>query len=218
MNTATIPFTNRIDAGKQLAEKLLPYSRERPLILALPRGGVPVGYEVATALRAPLDTVVARKIGVPYSPEYGIGAIAPPDVIIFDDKAVESLGLNKGAIDPIIEQEMEEMQRRINVYQSGVYSNEVSTSTVILVDDGLATGVTARAAIESVKILLKPKNIIFAAPICARDSASDIKDIVDDVVCLCEVEDLVAIGYWYEDFGQTTDEEVIAFLQKANIR
>lgn len=211
-----VRFKNRMDAGQQLAEELLQYKKDHPLILALPRGGVPVGYEVARVLEAPLDTVVSRKIGAPFSPEFGVGAIAPGNVIIFDDASIDALGLSKRHLDPVIEAETKEMHRRMIRYKSGEYSRGFQTDTLIIVDDGLATGVTARAAIESVKINSKPKKLIFASPICALSSAEQLRDQVDQVVCKGEVGDLMAVGYWYEDFPQTTDEEVMQYLEKAN--
>ncbi|MBM3256728.1 MAG: phosphoribosyltransferase [Candidatus Liptonbacteria bacterium] len=167
MTSKRVTFEDRIDAGKQLAEALLPYQAERPLILALPRGGAPAGYETATKLKAPLDTVVARKIGAPSDPEFGVGALAPGDVIVLNNEAIETLAILRKELDPIIAAEMEEMERRMVHYKSGAYSEDIEAGTVILVDDGLATGVTARAAIESVRLMRKPKKIVFAAPICA---------------------------------------------------
>lgn len=208
-------FKDRIDAGQKLAEKLLTYKSEHPLILALPRGGVPVAYEVARVLEAPLDTLVARKIGVPFNPEFGVGAIAPGDVIVLDTASLESIGLKREDIDPVIEKEMREMERRMSHYHSGEYNKDAEVKTIIIVDDGLATGVTARAAIESVLLQYKPLKIIFASPICARDTANALRDIVD-VVCLHEARDLEAVGHWYERFDQTTDEEVIELLEKAH--
>lgn len=222
-------FKNRSDAGEQLARNLLPYKPEHPLVLALPRGGVPVGFEVAKKLEAPLDTIVVRKIGSPYNPEFGLGAIAPGlrhakasqsraeagNVLILDNISIQSSGLQKNDLDPIIARETQEMNRRMAHYKSGEYSKDAPADTAIIVDDGLATGVTARAAIESVKISLKPKKIIFAAPICARSSAMHLRGVAHDVVCVAEAENLAAIGLWYQEFNQTADEEVIRLLEEA---
>jgi putative phosphoribosyl transferase len=209
-------FKNRIDAGQQLAQKLLGYKEEKPLILALPRGGVPVGFEVARLLEAPLDTLVARKIGAPDNPELGVGAIAPGDVIMIDNNALNMLGLSQKSIEPVIEEEMREMERRIIHYKSGEYSEDSPANLIIIVDDGLATGVTSRAAIESALLQYKPMKIIFAAPACAKETAAALRDLVD-VKCLHEAEDFLAVGYWYEDFPQTSDEEVVALLEKAQV-
>ncbi len=211
MNKENI-FKNRIDAGRKLADKLLRYKAVHPLVLALPRGGVPVGYEVAVKLNTTLDTIVARKIGSPHNPEFGVGAIAPGDVIILNDSIIQSLGIDNKDLDSIIESEMNEMDRRMVRYRSGEYSRYAAAETIIIVDDGLATGVTARAAIESVKLTYKPKKIIFTAPVCAHDTAEHIRKLVDDFVCVKEVDNLMAIGYWYKNFDQTTDEEVIHYL------
>ena len=209
-------FKNRTEAGKKLAEKLLPYKKENPLVLAMPRGGVPVGYEVATALGSPLDTIVARKIGAPFHPEFGVGAIAPGDVIILDEASIKAHDIKREELEAVIVREREEMGRRIAKYRSGEYVRGKKADTIIIVDDGLATGVSARAAIESVRRVYKPKKIIFAAPICARDSAESLSALVDRVVCASSVDNLMAIGYWYQEFEQTTDEEVISYLEKAN--
>ena len=193
-------FKNRTEAGKKLAEKLLPYKKENPLVLAMPRGGVPVGYEVATALGSPLDTIVARKIGAPFHPEFGVGAIAPGDVIILDEASIKAHDIKREELEAVIVREREEMGRRIAKYRSGEYVRGKKADTIIIVDDGLATGVSARAAIESVRRVYKPKKIIFAAPICARDSAESLSALVDRVVCASSVDNLMAIGYWYEEF------------------
>jgi len=210
------PFKDRTEAGKKLAEKLIEHKEDHPLVLALPRGGVPVGYEVAAALGSPLDTVVARKIGAPGNPEFGVGAIAPGDVIILDESSLLAHGIEREDLDAVIDQEKKEMERRMIEYRSGEYVRGKKADTVIIVDDGLATGVSARAAIESVRRTYQPKKIIFAAPICARDSAENLSPLVDKVVCVSSVENLMAIGYWYEEFEQTTDEEVVSYLGKAN--
>lgn len=216
MNSIKI-FKNRADAGRQLAEKLLAHKPEQLLILALPRGGVPIGYEVAKKFEAPLDTVAVRKIGAPFNPEFGVGAVAQGNVVILDNEFLESLGLQKRDIDHIIDREIIEMERQTARYRSGEFSKNSKTKVIIIVDDGLATGVTARAAIESVSRRYKPAKIIFAAPICARDTAKAIGDFVN-VVCVEAVDNLVAISYWYEEFYQMTDEEVVALLEKASTR
>lgn len=213
-------FDNRMEAGKALAAKLMPFKDEAPLILALPRGGVPIGYEVARALDAPLDTIVVRKIGAPLNPEYGIGAIALPDVVILDEAAVGSVSLKEGDIDYIIQIQRQELARRADLYRSGSYAAEAlgkeKSGTIIIVDDGLATGVTGRAAVESVRATYRPKKIIFSSPICARDAASAMRELVDEVVCVNEINDLVAIGYWYHEFLQTMDGEVVSLLEHAH--
>lgn len=209
-----IVFRDRTDAGRQLAQKLMSYKSKHPLVLAIPRGGVPVGYEVARALGVPLDTLVVRKIGLPSNLEFGVGAIAPGDVVMISSLALESAGVKKEDLDPIIEREMHEMERRILHYHSGEYTKSVETDLVIIVDDGLATGVTARAAIESVFLQQKSLKVVFAAPICSKDMAEVLRYVVE-TVCVEEVDDLAAVGNWYKDFNQTTDEEVLHYLNKA---
>ena len=211
-------FENRTEAGKELVLKLLDYKTERVVVLALPRGGVPVGYEIARVLKMPLDTLVARKIGAPSNPEFAVGAIAPGNVVILDDVSIQFLGLKNGEIDKLIKEEMKEMDRRMVFYKSGEYRKNSPIETVIIVDDGLATGLSAQAAIESVKATLKPRKIIFAAPICARETADKLRGLANEVVCVGEVENLTAISLWYKKFDQTTDEEVINYLEKANKR
>lgn len=188
------------------------------MILALPRGGVPVGFEVAKFFHTMLDTVVARKIGMPENPELGVGAIAPGDVIVFDEGAMKFLGYRKKDFEKVAREEMEEMDRRIVRYQSGEYSMNIVPKTVIVVDDGIATGVTARAAVASVKITQNPEKIIFATPVCARESADVVRGAVDEFVCLHEVEHLMSVGEWYDDFPQTTDDDVIALLETSKER
>ena len=221
-------FKDRTEAGQKLAEKLLEYKQDSPIVFALPRGGVPVGYEVAKALNAPLDIIVARKIGMPSNPEFGVGAIAPGlrhakagsdlaeagDVLVLDTETLRSLGLKRENLENIIRQEKQEMERRVSKYKSGEWSKNAPTDTIIIVDDGLATGVTARAALQSARIIYKPKKLIFASPVCARDSLESLKPYADRIVCVSEPENLVAVGEWYEDFPQTSDEEVLHYLNK----
>lgn len=207
-------FKDRTDAGKRLAEKLTEYKVDRLLILALPRGGVLVGYEVAQRLNAPLDTLVVRKIGMPGNPEFGVGAIATGSVSVLDAETLRSLGLKQEDLKDVIEKEKQELERRITRYQSGEWSRNALFDTVIVIDDGLATGVTARAALQSAKIMYKPKKLIFAAPVCARDSLKSLELYADRIVCVLEPENLLAIGEWYTEFPQTSDEEVLYCLNK----
>lgn len=208
-------FRDRRDAGKQLAEKLVHYTASRPIILAIPRGGVRIGYEIAKRLNAPLDTIVVRKIGAPFNRELVVGAIAPGDVLILDDRAIESLNIERGALEPVIDREMREMDRRMVTYRSGEYSSFHTTDTVIIVDDGLATGVSARAAIESVRLINKPSRIVFATAVCSSETAGTIRELVDDLVCVHQSDKLVAIGYWYRNFSPATDDEITYYLGRA---
>jgi putative phosphoribosyl transferase len=207
-------FRDRTDAGRRLAEKLLDNKPQNPLVLSLPRGGVPVGYEVASSLSAPFDTVVVRKIGAPGNRELGVGAIAPGGVLALDTERVKMLGIEREDLEHIIKQEVVELGRRITKYRSGEFTKSVEPDTVIVVDDGLATGVTARAALEYSHMFYKPKHLIFASPVCALDAIPLIRDYVDEVVCIFRPPDLSAISQWYDIFTQVSDGEVLELLEK----
>jgi predicted phosphoribosyltransferase len=204
-------FEDRVDAGRQLGARLRDYGSEPVVVLALPRGGVVVGYEVARALHAPMDVLVARKLGAPGRPELGIGAIAPGGVRVLDEPAIVWLRITPEQLEEVTAQETAELGRRMELYHAGRPPVDVRGKIAILVDDGLATGGTARAAIASLK-LRQPERIVLAVPVCAPETARAIADEVDDIVCLASPSDFRAVGYWYGDFGQTTDEEVLELL------
>jgi putative phosphoribosyl transferase len=206
-------FQDRADAGRQLAQRLTPYRDENPYVFGLPRGGVVVAREVARHLDAPLDVIVARKLGAPMQPELGIGAIAPGGVRVLDERTVRYLDIPGEQIDRIVERETGEMDRRLRLYRGDAPFPDVSGCTAIVVDDGLATGVTARAAVRSIR-LHHPRRILLAAPVCAPESAASFRTEVDEVVCVEAPADFRAVGLWYDNFEQTTDEEVIALLRK----
>ena len=207
-------FKDRKEAGRKLAERLMNYRGSDPIVLALPRGGVAVGYEVASALGAPLDVMVARKVGAPGQPELGIGAGAPGGVWVVNDSLVRMLGLSEDDIAYVAATEEREMERRLRRYRGSVRMPGFKGRTVILVDDGLATGVTARAAIEAVR-REAPERLIFAAPVCAPDTAEALRSKVDEVLCAETPSDFMAVGVWYENFDQVTDEEVVRLLEQA---
>ena len=208
------PFEDRQDAGRRLAERLAPYREERPVVFALPRGGVPVGYEIALALAAPLDVFVARKLGAPGQPEFGIGAVAPGGVRILNEEVVRRLDIPEDYLERITQRETAEVERRLRHCRGDRPEHEVRGRTVILVDDGLATGVTARAAISALR-RLEPRRLVLAAPVCAAQTAEVLGSEVDELVCLEAPSDLGAIGFWYRDFSQTSDEEVVELLESA---
>jgi len=208
-------FSDRRDAGRQLAALLLKYKDDKPVVLALPRGGVPVGYEIAQALNAPLDVFIARKLGAPHQPELGIGAIAPGDVLILDTETVRMLGITDEEIKRIAESERAEMERRLRRFRGDRPLPDVRGRTVILVDDGLATGVTAYAAIQSLR-LSEPAKIVLAVPVCAAQTAQAIASQVEALVCARTPGNLGAVGLWYRDFEQTTDDEVVALLESSS--
>ena len=207
-------YKDRQDAGRKLAESLTKYIDEEPVIIALPRGGVVIGYEVAKKLHAPLDIIVARKIGAPFQPELGVGAIAQNGIRIINSETIRLLGVTEPQIEQIIKWETSEMDRRISLYRKGLPSLNLHGKTVIVVDDGLATGISTRAAVRSVK-QMHPKKIILAVPVCPHDSAEKFRQEVDDFFCLNEPADFYAVGSHYADFKQVTDEEVIDIMQMA---
>ncbi|MBI2022876.1 phosphoribosyltransferase [Candidatus Daviesbacteria bacterium] len=206
-------FANRATAGVKLAEKLKKIKFTNPLILALPRGGVPVGFEIAKRLKTPLEVIVARKIGSPNNPELGVGAISEEGNIVLDRGLIGFLGISDLELRKIITSENEELQRRINLYRKGKKIGGLSKFEVILVDDGLATGGTAKAAVKFIKTK-KPKKLIFASPIGSREIVESIKKMVDDIVILDIADGLGSIGAWYRDFKQLTDKEVLEILKR----
>jgi putative phosphoribosyl transferase len=190
------------------------YRDEYPMVFALPRGGVPVGYEISRALGVPLEVLVARKLGAPGQPEFGIGAVAPGGVRILNEEVVRRLGIPEDYVERITESETAEVERRLRHFRGERPEPVVRGRTTILVDDGLATGVTARAAVKALR-RLEPRRLVLAAPVCAAQTAELLDPEVDELVCLEAPPDLGAIGFWYRDFSQTTDEEVIELLENA---
>src|SRR3712207_1397116 len=208
------PFRDREDAGRRLAERLSRYREEHPVVFALPRGGVPVGYEISRALGVPLEVLVARKLGAPGQPEFGIGAVAPDGVRVLNEEVVRRLGIPDEYIERITDRETAEVERRLKHFRGDRPEPDVRGRTAILVDDGLATGVTARAAIEALR-RRHPRRLVLAAPVCAAQTAELLAPEVDELVCLEAPPDLGAIGFWYRDFAQTPDEEVVELLERA---
>jgi putative phosphoribosyl transferase len=184
------------------------------VVFGLPRGGVPVGYEISRSLGAPLDVFVSRKLGAPGQPEFGIGAVAAGGVRVLNTDVIRRLGIPEEYVERITAQEIAEVNRRLRFFRGGRPEMEVGGRTTILVDDGLATGVTARAAVEAMK-LRKPGRLILAAPVCAAQTAELFASKVDELLCLASPSDLGAIGLWYKNFDQTTDEEVVQLLEEA---
>lgn len=207
-------YKDREHAGQELAKHLINYASDDTVILALPRGGVTIGYELAKKLHSPLDVIVSRKIGLPQNPEFGIGAIGEENTRVLDNRIIELIGLPEDVLESIIQKEQTELKRRINLYRKNKPLPNLKNKTVILVDDGLATGVTAKAAIQAIK-KLNPKKIIFASPVCAYDTAQEFRSLVDEVICLATPLDLKAIGLWYQNFDQVSDEEVLEMLKEA---
>jgi len=209
-------FANRISAGRLLAKKLETYAnRSDVIVLALPRGGVPVAYEVAHALDAPLDVFLVRKLGVPGHEELAMGAIAIGNVRVLNEDVVSYLEIPDYLIDQVAAREERELARREKLYRGTSAPLNVSGRTVIIVDDGLATGSTMRAAVNALK-RLAPTKIIVAAPVAARETCESFKADVDSTcVCVMSPEPFQGVGLWYRDFSQTTDEEVCYLLKHA---
>lgn len=207
-------FHDRVDAGRQLASLLAGYQGDDPLVLGLPRGGIVVASEIARVLRAPLDAFIARKLGALEQPEFGVGAIAPGGVRIVDPASVRMAGMTEADLELVVERESAELLRRERRYRSGRAPLDVRGRTVILVDDGVATGVTARAAIASLR-KLGARRIVLAVGVCAAGSAIELRREVDDLVCVLEPSDMAAVGLYFDDFEPVGDDEVISLLVAA---
>lgn len=207
-------YENRIEAGRELAEALNSYAgREHLLVLGLPRGGVPVAREVAEALGAPLDVMIVRKLGVPGQEELAMGAIATGNVRVVNPRVVEAAGILDEDIDAVAAHEQEELRRREQTYRGDRPGPRVEGRCVILVDDGLATGSTMRAAIAAVR-QQKPAEVIVAVPVAPPETIESLRDEANAVICPLTPSAFFGIGQWYEDFSQTTDEEVRRLLDE----
>ena len=209
-------FRDRVDAGLQLASRLTAYAnRHDVVVLALPRGGVPVAFEVARALKAPLDVFLVRKLGVPGHPELAMGAIASGGVRVLSEDLIGELGIPRAAVDQVAARERLELERRDRLYRGDRRLPMLRDKTVILIDDGLATGATMEAAIEAVK-QYHPARVVVASPVAAAETCRRLRPLVDDIVCGETPEPFQAVGLWYERFDQTTDDEVLDLLQHSN--
>lgn len=210
-----LPFRDRVDAGQRLAAELK--SRHLPadvIVLALPRGGVPVGFEIAKALHAPLDVVVVRKLGVPWERELAMGAIAGNAVELLDRDLIATLRISQQEVDAAIRNERAELERREKLYRGGHAAPDLRSRTVILADDGLATGSTMIVAIRYVRGF-KPAKIIVAVPVSSSDAAKRVRQLADELVCLAIPESFMAVGEWYVDFHQVSDEEVRNLMERS---
>lgn len=208
-------FRDRTEAGQILAARLSAYAnRPDVLVLGLPRGGVPVAFEVARGLNAPLDVFVVRKLGVPGHEELAMGAIATGGVIVLNDEVVYGLRIPDHVIEAVVAQEQRELERRERLYRDDRPPPDVRGKTIILVDDGLATGSTMRAAVAALREQ-QPTRIVVAVPTAAPDICAEFRREVDEIVCVITPEPFYAVGLWYENFAQTTDDEVRALLDRA---
>ena len=213
-NAAARPFTDRHEAGQELAARLNIYrDRNDVVVLGLPRGGVPVAAEVARTLNAPLDVFVVRKLGMPGHPEFAMGAIASGGVRVLSEEVLRAYNIPEAAVEAVTRSELAELERREREYRQGRPLAELRGRVVILVDDGLATGSTMRAAVEAVRAH-HPARVIVAVPVGAPDTCGEFADIADDTVCTRTPEPFSAVGLWYRDFSPTTDDEVRELLQR----
>ena len=210
-------FKDRKEAGQILAHKLINYLGQNVIVLGLPRGGVPVAFEVAKALKAPLDVYVVRKLGVPGHEELAMGAIASGDVRVLNKPVIEDLGVTEEAIEAETRKEREELKRRELLYRDDRPPLEVSDRTVVLVDDGIATGSTIKAGIAALK-KQKAGRIVVAVPVAPISSIEELKKEVDEVICVSTPEFFYAISLWYDEFPQTSDEQVRELLKKAEMK
>jgi putative phosphoribosyl transferase len=206
------PFRDRREAGRRLAERALLYAHDNPIVLALPRGGVPVAFEVASALAAPLDVCVVRKLGVPGNEELAMGAIASGGGVAINNDVLKQLRLSSDVVEKVARREFEELRRRENAYRGERPALTVADRTVLLVDDGLATGATMRAAVSALRSS-GPRKLVVAVPVAAPQACRDLKESADDVLCAVIPDHFRAVGDAYVDFSQTTDGEVRWLLQ-----
>jgi predicted phosphoribosyltransferase len=206
--TPVVRFVDRREAGRVLATRLLAYAGQPDVVvLGLPRGGIPVAYEVARALAAPLDVFVVRKLGAPLQPELALGAIASGGVRVLNADIIKVFGIPDEVLEQITYRERQELERRERAYRAGRPQVALASQQVILVDDGLATGSTMRAAVTAIRDL-RPSKVIVAVPVGAPETCRELATIADEVVCVETPEPLESVGRWYRDFSQTTDDEV----------
>lgn len=208
------PFQNRAEAGQRLAEELARYEDDDPVVLALPRGGVSVGFEIARALQAPLDVVVVRKVGVPGHEELAMGAVASGGVLVRNEDVIGGLGISEEIIDRAAEAKRQEVSTRERAFRGARKTPDLKGKTVIVVDDGIATGSTMRAAL----LALRERDIghlVVAVPVASESACNEMRSLADDVICLIATDDLIAVGQWYRDFSQVSDDEVVSLLEDA---
>ncbi|MBI2953057.1 MAG: phosphoribosyltransferase [Chloroflexi bacterium] len=210
-------FEDRYDAGKKLAQALEIYRGKNAIVLALPRGGVVIGYEVAMRLDLPLDVIITRKVGAPGNPEYAIGAVAETGDVQLNQEEIRLYGISQQYIDEEIRKQREEIERRVQLYRGGRRLPSVRDRIAIIVDDGIATGFTIRASILAIKAE-QPKKVVVGVPVAPPDVLEQIRDEADEVICLETPEPFFAVGAWYRHFEQTSDEEVRNFLARARMK
>lgn len=218
MQPGDLSFRDRADAGRQLVPRLMAYAADDVVVLALPRGGVPVAFEVAKALRAPLDLIFVRKIGAPGHAEYGLGAVvdgAHPQVVL-NEEALSFVSVPSGYIEEETRRQLQEIERRRQHYLAGRQPVDVRNRVAIVVDDGIATGSTVRAALKGLA-QARPARLILAVPVAPKDTVNRLKAEADEVICLMTPEPFYAVGQHYDDFRQTSDREVTTLLDEARL-
>lgn len=204
-------FKDRDEAGEKLGDQLLKKNFNNPVILALPRGGVILAHHVAMKLKAPMDVVIARKVGAPMQPEYGLGAISEDMLPLFSSRAKVYYDVNAEEVSQVVEEEKIELRRRVNHYRQGGDLPSMENKTIIVVDDGIATGVTAAAAGRFLQTL-NPEKVVLAVPLGPKDISQIVKQNFDEIICLYQPENFMGVGMWYSDFDQVEDEEVMKIL------
>ena len=214
-----MPFKNRSDAGRKLAKALASYKEQQPVILALPRGGVTVAVEVAAALNAPLDLILVRKIGVPFQPELAMGAVVDggAPIIVRNEDVIRLAGIDESEFKAICDSELAEIDRRRQRYLGSRQRADISGHTAIVIDDGIATGATTRAALRATR-MRNPKELVLAVPVAPTSAVAELRSEADDVICLEDHEFFGAIGAYYADFNQVSDDEVIEVLKRFPVR
>ncbi len=214
-----MPFKDRSDAGRKLAKALAGYKEQQPVILALPRGGVTVAAEVAAALSAPLDLILVRKIGVPFQPELAMGAVVDggAPIIVRNEDVIKLAGIDESKFKATCDGELAEIERRRQRYLGSRQRADVSGRTAIVIDDGIATGATIRAALRASR-MRNPKKLVLAVPVAPTDTVAELRSEADDVICLEDHEFFGAIGAYYTDFSQVSDEEVIDILKRLPVQ
>lgn len=214
MPLSSLPvFADRREAGRRLAERLARFARRSVVVLALPRGGVPVAEVVAERLHAPLDVFVVRKVGAPGNPEYALGAVAEGGTVMLDEARVRECGLEPSDLRAEVRQQEAEVERRVRRYRGHRPPPDVEGKTVLLVDDGLATGATARSAVRALK-MRRPQRLVLAVGVASAEAFDELSREVDELVCPCVPSRFYAVGEWYRDFSEVTDEQVVAILAR----
>lgn len=208
------PFRNREEAGRRLAERLSGYADQNVVVMALPRGGVPVGYEIARALQAPLDVVVVRKVGVPGHEELAMGAVASGGVLVRNDDVIAPLGIREEILEDAAAEKRQEVEARERVFRGDRETPDLAGRTVIVVDDGIATGSTMRASLRALR-QSDAERLVVAVPVASETACREMRDFADEVICLIATDQLIAVGQWYRDFAQVSDREVVELLDAA---